>query len=194
MVYKEMNAGVKKFAFDARGRAASWPSGRNLRGRLSPVLPSCRRDQITIKTLRRFTINKRSYWIGFLILTLAFLSFAACAAKTSDVFLLPEQKARTLTPPHRIVVYDKLADVPGEFDEIGLISVKGSAMWTRKASMIKELQETASRYGANALYIHTGKDIGVLGKVLTTYYTLGLIGRKSLQAVMIYLHDGSKQK
>ena len=152
-------------------------------------------------------MSKRFFWSGFsgadrilagfvlLILALVLvLALSGCAPKAGDIFLSPGQKARTAVSPHRVVVYDKLADVPGEFEEIGLISVKGSAMWTRRASMIQELQEKASGYGANAIYIHTGKDIGVLGKVLTTYYTLGLVGKKSLQAVMIYIHPEQKEK
>lgn len=123
-----------------------------------------------------------------LLVLVVLLEFAvACSPTLAPVQLLPDQKARAPVPSHRIAVYKTLAEVNGKYEEIALIKVKGNSMWTGKGSMMQYVKAKAGELGANGIVLDVSKDIGVLGKIATSYYTLGLIGKKSIQVLAIFV-------
>lgn len=122
-----------------------------------------------------------------LVLVVVLASAVACAPSLAPVQLMPDQKARAPIPSFRVAVYKTLAEVPGKYEEIAMLKVKGNSMWTGKSSMMESVKAKAGELGANGVVLDVSKDIGVLGKIATSYYTLGLIGKKSIQVLAIFI-------
>lgn len=122
-----------------------------------------------------------------LVLAVVLALAVACAPTMAPVQLLPDQKARTPIPSHRVAVYKTLAEVQGKYEEIALLKVKGNSMWTGKGSMMETVKAKAGELGANGIVLDVSKDIGLLGKVATSWYTLGLVGKKSIQVLAIFV-------
>ena len=131
--------------------------------------------------------ERREYLRKLLMMVVVLALGVACAPSLAPVQLLPDQKARAPVPSHRVAVYKTLAEVQGKYEEIALIKVKGNSMWTGKGSMMESVKAKAGELGANGIVLDVSKDIGVLGKVATSYWTLGLVGKKSIQVLAIFV-------
>jgi len=87
--------------------------------------------------------------ISNIILIAFFLFFTfACAVKTSSI-RLKNFTQRPVIPANQITIYQTANEVPFKYEEIGLISAKGSMVWTTKSKMELKMRTAAGRLGAN---------------------------------------------
>ena len=130
--------------------------------------------------------------ISNIILIAFFLFFTfACAVKTSSI-RLKNFTQRPVIPANQITIYQTANEVPFKYEEIGLISAKGSMVWTTKSKMELKMRTAAGRLGANAIILDSESSGSLLAKGASVYFTAGIIGSRKGRAIAIFVHYEKK--
>lgn len=126
----------------------------------------------------------------FLIAFFLFFSFS-CGVKTSSINLKSSSQ-RPVLSPYQVKVFETANEISFPYIEIGIVSVKGSLVWTKKSKMEFKLKEEAGKMGANGLILESEKTGSLLGKGASVYFTGGIIGKKKISAVAVFVEYEKK--
>ena len=92
---------------------------------------------------------------------------------------------RPRVEPDRVAIYLEEDQVPGAYQEVGLLHVTGSESWSSESELYRKLQEEAGRLGANALILEPGREPSTREKIAARRLNLDM-GREA-RAVAIYV-------
>lgn len=126
----------------------------------------------------------------FLFLPILMLLMISCGTSSSVVRLSPS--IRPSIDVDLVTVYQTEAEVPSEFEKIAVVTIKGSAVYKTKASMLRALREKAGLLGANAIILAGSKDQTIATKAVSVYLTAGIFGKKEVSAIAIYVYPEKK--
>lgn len=99
---------------------------------------------------------------------------------------------RPLVAAEDVAIYREADQVPGDYEEVGLLHATGSLSWSTESEMYRKMREEAARLGANAIILVPMPELSVREKIRITEKNLD-IGREG-RAVAIYVlpADGEK--
>lgn len=93
-------------------------------------------------------------------------------------------------PWQQIKVYRTADQVPGKYDEVGLLMTTASTIWTSEKGMWNSMKKKAAKLGANAIILDAISEPSAGAKIAGALFGIG-INRKG-KAVAIYVHAEGK--
>lgn len=105
-------------------------------------------------------------------LLFAVLAAALLGACTSTGAVLLDAGPGPERHPDQVRVYLHEEDVPGDYEQIALVTSRSDASWADETHLIRAMQRRAARLGADAIILGEIRDPGTLervAEVLTDY-------------------------
>jgi hypothetical protein len=121
-----------------------------------------------------------------LIFTIGIVIVLGCACVTTQAVRLGAGPLRPPVPDSKVIIYRTADQVPGEYEEVALITASGDSMWTEEEEMYKEMRKRAGKLGANALILDAMSEPSSATKVVS-YVLLGIGGERRGKALAIYI-------
>jgi hypothetical protein len=112
------------------------------------------------------------------------LCFLISCVSTSAV-RLGGSTVRPPVPWDKVAVYRTADQVPGKYEEVGLLVSTGSTGWTTESGMWKSMQKKAGQMGANGIILDAISEPKAGTKVLA--FALGVSAERKGKAVAIYV-------
>jgi hypothetical protein len=109
-----------------------------------------------------------------------------CGCVTTQAVRLGGGPLRPPVPDSKVIIYRTADQVPGEYEEVALITASGDSMWTEEESMYKEMRKRAGKLGANALILDAMSEPSSATKVVS-YVLLGVGGERRGKALAIFI-------
>jgi len=120
--------------------------------------------------------------LGLLIYVIAFMAIGCVTAKAT--LFNPDIRFDPI-PWQEVKVYYDEADVPGEFETIGIIRSEGKEVFTSEKQMLEKMRKKAGAIGANGIILKGIKQPGDLDR-MADELTGGLgLGSRKIQATAI---------
>lgn len=128
----------------------------------------------------------------FLICVLGYIAlFIACV--TTQAVRLGSGPIRPPVPWDKVIVYRTADQVPGDYEEVALISASGDSIYTSEEEMYKAMRKKAGELGANAIILDAMSEPSAATKVIS-YALLGVGGERRGKALAIYVYPEKKEK
>ena len=122
-----------------------------------------------------------------LILGLIVLLLLIIACVQTNVVRLGPQVARPLVPPDQVMIYRTADQVPGKYEEIALITAKGSSGWTNEEMMFRKMRERAGKLGANGVILEALSEPSAGAKIAGAF--LGLPAERQGKVIAIFVFE-----
>lgn len=120
-----------------------------------------------------------------------FLIMSACV--TTKAVRLGTGPVRPPVPENQVAVYRTADQVPGNYEEIALLSSTGEAMWTNEEQMWKSMKKKAGKMGANAIILDAMSEPSAGAKVASNF--LGVTGaQRKGKAIAVYVFHAREIK
>ncbi|GAI86568.1 unnamed protein product, partial [marine sediment metagenome] len=103
---------------------------------------------------------------------------------------LGDQVSRPTIPWQQVEVYRTADQVPGDYDEVGLLITTASTIWTSEKGMWNSMKKKAAKLGANAIILDAVSEPSAGAKVAGAIFGVG-VNRKG-KAVAIFVHPKEK--
>jgi len=120
--------------------------------------------------------------VGILLLCLSVL--AACV--TTQALRLGTPTSRPPVPWQDVVVYASADKVPGNYEEIALLSSTGNTALTSEKTMWNSMRKEAGKLGANAIILDAMSEPSAGAKVAAAFL-LGTGAERKGKAIAIYV-------
>lgn len=130
--------------------------------------------------------------IKIVVLVLACLLIIISCISTEAV-KLGTAPTRPPVPADQVIVYRTADQVPGDYDEIALLSSTGESMWTSEKGMWKSMKKKAGILGANAIILDAMSEPSAEAKVASMFLGVGGAQRKG-RAIAIYVFSLAEKK
>ena len=124
------------------------------------------------------------------MLVIVFFIFSLTACMSTKAVRLGDQIARPILPWQQITVYRTADQVPGSYDEVGLLMTTASTIWTSEKGMWNSMKKKAAKLGANAIILDAISEPSAGAKIAGALFGVG-INRKG-KAVAIFVHPEKK--
>lgn len=124
------------------------------------------------------------------IMFIALFIFSLMACMSTKAVRLGDQISRPMVQWQLIKVYRTADQVPGRYDEIGLLMTTASTIWTSEKGMWNSMKKKAAKLGANALILDAVSEPSAGAKIAGAIFGVG-INRKG-KAVAIYVYPEEK--
>ena len=105
---------------------------------------------------------------------------------TKAVRLGTATAVRPPIPWNKVAVFRTADQVPGKYEEVGLLQSTGDTMWTSEAGMWKSMQKKAGALGANAIILDAISEPKAGTKVLAAAL-FGMGAERKGKAIAIYI-------
>jgi len=92
---------------------------------------------------------------------------------------------RPEVPPEEVAIYRTPDQVPGEYEEVALLSAHGESTWTDESDMFHAMRRKAGKLGANAIVLEAIKEPSAATKIVGE--VLGTGSERKGRAVAIYV-------
>jgi len=117
------------------------------------------------------------------------LSTLACVQ--TNAVRLGTAPARAAVAESLVVIYRTAEQVPGAYQEIGLLDSGGESSWTNDARMINAMRHKAAELGATGIILDAMSEPSAEAKVAAAF--LGTDAERKGKAIAIYVvgNDGS---
>ena len=125
-----------------------------------------------------------------MILILSFFIFSITACMSTKAVRLGDTIVRPVMPWQKITVYRTADQVPGKYDEVGLLMTTASTIWTTEKGMWNSMKKKAAKLGANAIILDAVSEPSAGAKVAGAIFGVG-VNRKG-KAVAIFVHPEIK--
>lgn len=129
----------------------------------------------------------KKFFMTLIILSFIFSSTACMSTKAVQ---LGDQISRPIIPWQQVKVYRTAEQVPGKYDEIGLLMTTASTIWTSEKGMWNSMKKKAAKLGANAIILDAISEPSAGAKIAGALFGIG-INRKG-KAVAIFVHAEKK--
>lgn len=126
----------------------------------------------------------------FLMMIIVSFVFSLTACMSTKAVRLGDQIARPALPWQQIKVYRTADQVPGRYDEVGLLMTTASTIWTSEKGMWNSMKKKAAKLGANAIILDAVSEPSAGAKVAGAIFGVG-VNRKG-KAVAIFVHPEEK--
>lgn len=104
---------------------------------------------------------------------------------TQAIKLGTETREHPPVPPDEVKIFRKANQVPGEYEEIALLTSTGDSMWTTEKGMYISMKKKAGKVGANAIILDAMSEPSAGAKVASAFLGVGGAERRG-KAVAIY--------
>ena len=111
------------------------------------------------------------------------LSTLACVQ--TNAVRLGTAPARGAVAESLVVIYRTAEQVPGAYQEIGLLNSSGESSWTNEAKMINSMRKKAAEMGANGIILDAMSEPSAGAKVAAAF--LGTGAQRKGKAIAIYV-------
>lgn len=125
------------------------------------------------------------------IIVLISISIIGCV--TTKAVKLGSGPDRPPVPWEKVIVYRTADQVPGDYEEIALLTSTGESMWTNEEQMWKSMKKKAGKLGANAIILDAMSEPSAGAKVASAFLGVGGAERKG-KAIAIYIHSLTEKK
>ena len=122
----------------------------------------------------------------FLMFFVVFFSFSLMACMSTKAVRLGDQITRPMIQWQQVTVYRTADQVPGKYDEVGLLMTTASTIWTSEKGMWNSMKKKAAKLGANAIILDAISEPSAGAKIAGALFGVG-INRKG-KAVAIFVH------
>lgn len=122
----------------------------------------------------------------FLMFFVVFFIVSLIACMSTKAVRLGDHVSRPIIAWQQISVYRTADQVPGKYDEIGLLMTTASTIWTSEKGMWNSMKKKAAKLGANAIILDAISEPSAGAKVAGALFGIG-VNRKG-KAVAIYVH------
>jgi hypothetical protein len=112
-------------------------------------------------------------------------SLVVVACVSVNAVRLGNAPIRPPIPAEEVVIYRTEAQVPGEYEEVALLSAKGEAGWTDESDMFQAMRVKAGKLGANAIVLEGIKEPSAATKIVGEI--LGTGAERKGRAVAIFV-------
>ena len=119
------------------------------------------------------------------VMVLVFLIIIIACVQTNVIRLGP-QASRPVVPPDQVMIYRTADQVPGKYEEIALITAKGSAGWTNEEMMFKELRKRAGKLGANGIIFDALSEPSAGAKIAGAFLGVGAERQGKVIAIFVF--------
>ncbi len=109
---------------------------------------------------------------------------SACVHTNATV--LDNSAKRPQLAARDVVIYRTAGSVPGNYEELALLSSRGDALWTGQSGMIEDMREEAAALGANGVILDAMSEPSAAVQVLAQVFGTGANRRGS--AIAVYVH------
>lgn len=99
----------------------------------------------------------------------AFFAAALLGACTSTGAVLLDAGPGPARHPDQVRVFLHEEDVPGEYEQIALVTSKSDASWTDETDLIRAMQRRAARLGADAIIVGDIREPSTLERVAEVF-------------------------
>ena len=121
-----------------------------------------------------------------MILILSFFIFSITACMSTKAVRLGDAVVGPVLPWQQVKVYRTADQVPGKYDEVGLLMTTASTIWTSEKGMWNSMKKKAAKLGANAIILDAISEPSAGAKIAGAIFGVG-INRKG-KAVAIFVH------
>jgi hypothetical protein len=121
---------------------------------------------------------------------IVFMAIAIGCVSTSAV-RIGNQAARPQTNWKNVAVYRSADQVPGKYEEVGLLVSTGEAMYSSEAQMWKSMQKKAAKLGANGIILDAMSEPKSGAKIAAAVLGVGGAERKG-KAIAIFVFPPEK--
>lgn len=125
-----------------------------------------------------------------IMLIVVFFAFSLMACMSTKAVRLGDQIVRPILAWQQVKVYRTADQVPGKYDEVGLLMTTASTIWTSEKGMWNSMKKKAAKLGANAIILDAISEPSAGAKIAGAIFGVG-INRKG-KAVAIYVHPETK--
>jgi S1-C subfamily serine protease len=105
---------------------------------------------------------------------------------STNAIRLGEGAIRPPIEPERVAIYRTAEQVPGEYDEVGLLTATGDSLWTNEEHMYNSLRKKAAKLGANGVILGGMHEPGAATKAAMAVL-FGVGGERKGKALAIYV-------
>jgi len=116
--------------------------------------------------------------------------FSLMACMSTKAVRLGDAIAGPILPWQQVKVYRTADQVPGRYDEVGLLMTTASTIWTSEKGMWNSMKKKAAKLGANAIILDAVSEPSAGAKVAGAIFGVG-VNRKG-KAVAIFVHPEEK--
>jgi S1-C subfamily serine protease len=118
--------------------------------------------------------------------TFVLLAILQVACVSTNAIRLGGGPDRRPVDPEAVIIYRTAGQVPGNYDEIGLITGTGDSLWTTEEHMYKSLRKKAAALGANGVILGDIHEPGAATKAAMGVL-FGVGAERKGKAVAIYV-------
>ena len=104
-------------------------------------------------------------------LAVSLLLLTSCV--TTNVARLGSGDPYKPVPVESVAVYRTAEQVPGKYEEVGLLNSKGGTGWSNEAEMVGSMRNAAAKMGANAIILDSITEPGAGAKVAAAIFGTG---------------------
>lgn len=122
----------------------------------------------------------------FLMLIVVSFIVSLMACMSTKAVRLGDRVSAPVVQWQQVKVYRTADQVPGKYDEVGLLMTTASTIWTSEAGMWNSMKKKAAKLGANAIILDAVSEPSAGAKVAGALFGIG-VNRKG-KAVAIYVH------
>lgn len=94
--------------------------------------------------------SKKKIILSLVVVCFAFVLSGCISTKAVKMSTTPN---RPPLPPELVSIYRTAEQVPGEYEEIALITSRGDSLWTNENKMYEKMKKKAGQMGANAIIL-----------------------------------------
>jgi hypothetical protein len=125
---------------------------------------------------------------------LMFLAVSLMGCVSTNVTRLGNAPTRPRIALDKVAVYRTAAQVPGKYEEVGLLTSTGSSGFTSEAGMMKNMQFKAGEMGANAIILDAMSEPSAGAKIASAVLLGPLASpERKGKAIAIYILPGERQ-
>jgi hypothetical protein len=125
------------------------------------------------------------------VLGLAVLLGLAIACVSTSAVRIGTPASHPLTSWKNVAVYRTADQVPGKYDEVGLLVSTGESMMTNESQMWNSMRKSAAKLGANAIILDAMSEPKSAAKIASAVLGVGGAQRKG-KAIAIYVYPPEK--
>ena len=120
---------------------------------------------------------KRALWPVLMVLL-----FAGCVTASSTRL---DSQVYPPIHPDQVTIYLDEADIPGEYEKVALITLRGNYQATDEAKMFRKARKEAAKLGANGVLVQEVRDPSTGAKVAAAL--IGVGGDRKGEVIAIYV-------
>lgn len=111
---------------------------------------------------------------------------ATSACTRTNAAVLGNAPARQPVPFEIVAIYRTANQVPGKYEEIGLLNSTGMSGWTSEKGMMTSMRKKAGQMGANAIILDAITEPSAGAKIAAAIIGVGAERKGRAVAVFIY--------